>query len=139
MFKKIKKVILIMLIFIVLALLGLVLFTIFFDQAIIIRKHTFYHIQSNEKVVALTFDDGPDPRLQLDQFLGQVDRDVALFAVHRVQFHGKLEPLPAMATFAVSGTVIFSIAFMILIPRRPLPTRYPSESAAERGAPGAAP
>jgi peptidoglycan/xylan/chitin deacetylase (PgdA/CDA1 family) len=59
MFKKIKKVILIMLIFIVLALLGLVLFTIFFDQAIIIRKHTFYHIQSNEKVVALTFDDGP--------------------------------------------------------------------------------
>ncbi len=41
--------------------LGLVLFTVFFDQAVIVRKNTLYHIRANEKVVALTFDDGPSP------------------------------------------------------------------------------
>jgi peptidoglycan-N-acetylglucosamine deacetylase len=61
MFKKIKKITLILLAVIFLALLGLVLFTIFFDQAVIVRKNTVYHIRSNEKVVALTFDDGPSP------------------------------------------------------------------------------
>jgi len=39
--------------------LAVALFTIFFDQAVIVRKDTVYRIRSNELVVALTFDDGP--------------------------------------------------------------------------------
>lgn len=42
------------LIFIVLAVL--------FDQAVFVRRGTFYRAQGDEKVVALTFDDGPSPR-----------------------------------------------------------------------------
>ena len=61
MFKSIKKIILILVIVIVTASLAVVLFTIFFDQAIIVRKDTVYQVRSNEKVVALTFDDGPSP------------------------------------------------------------------------------
>lgn len=33
--------------------------TVFFDEAILVRKHTFYHANVRDKVVALTFDDGP--------------------------------------------------------------------------------
>lgn len=36
-------------------------FTVFFDQAVIVRKGTVYRLNTNEKVVALTFDDGPSP------------------------------------------------------------------------------
>jgi peptidoglycan/xylan/chitin deacetylase (PgdA/CDA1 family) len=61
MFTRLKRLILILILVIILASLGLVLFTIFFDQAIIVRKDTVYHIRSNQKVVALTFDDGPSP------------------------------------------------------------------------------
>jgi peptidoglycan-N-acetylglucosamine deacetylase len=59
MLKKIKNIILILVLAIFLFALGLVLFTIFFDQAVIVRKNTLYRVRSNEKVVALTFDDGP--------------------------------------------------------------------------------
>jgi peptidoglycan/xylan/chitin deacetylase (PgdA/CDA1 family) len=46
--------------------LGVVIFlyailTIFFDEAILVRQDTFYKAKVNEKVVALTFDDGPSP------------------------------------------------------------------------------
>jgi peptidoglycan/xylan/chitin deacetylase (PgdA/CDA1 family) len=44
----------------VLALLYAV-FTVFFDQAVFVRNNTFYLAHVNEKVVALTFDDGPSP------------------------------------------------------------------------------
>ena len=37
-------------------------FTVFFDQAILVRKDTIYKASTTEKVVALTFDDGPSPR-----------------------------------------------------------------------------
>jgi len=40
-------------------ILGVILFTIFFDQAVIVRRGTIYRVRSPEKVVALTFDDGP--------------------------------------------------------------------------------
>ena len=33
--------------------------TVFFDQAVLVRKGTFYHINVCDKIVALTFDDGP--------------------------------------------------------------------------------
>jgi peptidoglycan/xylan/chitin deacetylase (PgdA/CDA1 family) len=36
-------------------------FTVFFDQAVFVRKNTFYLADVREKVVALTFDDGPSP------------------------------------------------------------------------------
>lgn len=41
--------------------LALISFTVFFDQAVIARKDTVYHIPASEKIVALTFDDGPSP------------------------------------------------------------------------------
>lgn len=37
------------------------LFTIFFDQAVLVRRGTVYHVDVKDKVVALTFDDGPSP------------------------------------------------------------------------------
>lgn len=39
--------------------LGDLFITIFFDQAVLVRKNTFYLAHVKEKVVALTFDDGP--------------------------------------------------------------------------------
>jgi len=61
MFNRLKRMILILVLVIILAFLAVVSFTLFFDQAVIVRKGTVYHIRSNEKVVALTFDDGPSP------------------------------------------------------------------------------
>ncbi len=46
--------------FLVLVFLGGV-FTVFFDQAVLVRKGTVYRIPASQKVVALTFDDGPSP------------------------------------------------------------------------------
>ena len=40
---------------------GLAAFSIFFDQAVIVRKGTIYQVDVPDKVVALTFDDGPSP------------------------------------------------------------------------------
>ncbi len=45
----------------VVIVLGIAIFTIFFDQAVIVRRGTFYHEPTSDKVVALTFDDGPSP------------------------------------------------------------------------------
>lgn len=44
----------------VLAFAGL-LFCTLFDESIFVRKGTIYHKQRSDKVVALTFDDGPSP------------------------------------------------------------------------------
>ena len=44
-----------------LVVLGAVAFCIFFDEAVIVRKNTIYRVGSAEKLVALTFDDGPSP------------------------------------------------------------------------------
>ena len=57
-----KKRLTIALFFILVVGLGLVLFTIFFDQAVLVRRGTVYHENVKEKVVALTFDDGPSPQ-----------------------------------------------------------------------------
>jgi len=48
-------------ILIFLAVLATAVFVIFFDQAVLVRKGTIYHERVKEKVVALTFDDGPSP------------------------------------------------------------------------------
>ena len=42
--------------------LSFALFTVFFDQAVIVRKGTIYCVPLRDKVVALTFDDGPSPK-----------------------------------------------------------------------------
>lgn len=47
-------------IFIVIGL-SIAIFTIFFDQAVIVRRGTIYRVNAFDKVVALTFDDGPSP------------------------------------------------------------------------------
>jgi len=41
--------------------LAVAAFSVFFDQAVIVRKGTIYKVEVPEKVVALTFDDGPSP------------------------------------------------------------------------------
>lgn len=59
MLKTIKKITIVL--FITAVAIGLLaaLFTIFFDQAVLVRKDTIYRVKENEKLVALTFDDGP--------------------------------------------------------------------------------
>lgn len=57
----VKKLIFLSSVFIILIVLAVISFTVFFDQAVIVRRDTIYHIASSEKVVALTFDDGPSP------------------------------------------------------------------------------
>ncbi|MBF0483344.1 MAG: polysaccharide deacetylase family protein [Candidatus Omnitrophica bacterium] len=50
---------------IIAALTGVIVFvaiTIFWDQSVMFRKKTFYHANVSEKVVALTFDDGPSEK-----------------------------------------------------------------------------
>jgi len=46
---------------VIIAAAAMTLFTVFFDQAVIVRKSTVYHVNTEEKIVALTFDDGPSP------------------------------------------------------------------------------
>jgi peptidoglycan/xylan/chitin deacetylase (PgdA/CDA1 family) len=58
--RKISKKTFFMLIFAAICLVG-VFFSIFFDQAIIVRRGTVYQGIASGKVVALTFDDGPSP------------------------------------------------------------------------------
>ncbi len=59
--KTIKKLIIIVTIAAAAIALGIVLFTVFYDQAVLVRKGTIYHPKVTEKVVAITFDDGPSP------------------------------------------------------------------------------
>lgn len=59
MLKRIKRTILFLLLAAVLIALGIALFTVFFDQAVIVRRGTIYRVASEQKIVALTFDDGP--------------------------------------------------------------------------------
>lgn len=55
----VKRLIFLSLVFIIFIVFVLIAFTVFFDQAVIVRRDTIYHVSSKEKVVALTFDDGP--------------------------------------------------------------------------------
>ena len=41
--------------------LAIALFCVFFDEAVLVRKKSIFRINKAEKVVALTFDDGPSP------------------------------------------------------------------------------
>jgi len=59
--KKTQRAIIILIIFALLLVLGIAVFTIFFDEVVIVRKGTIYHINAINKLVALTFDDGPSP------------------------------------------------------------------------------
>jgi peptidoglycan/xylan/chitin deacetylase (PgdA/CDA1 family) len=59
--RKWKKLITISAIVLIVLGLGAAAFSIFFDQAVIVRKGTIYKVDVSEKIVALTFDDGPSP------------------------------------------------------------------------------
>jgi len=48
-------------------------FCVFFDEAVIVRKGTFYRGSPTSKVVALTFDDGPSP-IWTPQILDELKR-----------------------------------------------------------------
>ena len=45
----------------VIVVLAITAFCIFFDQAILVRRETIYHLPNKGKKIALTFDDGPSP------------------------------------------------------------------------------
>lgn len=47
---------------IALAAIAVACFCIFFDQALLTRRGTIYRVKTNQKCVAITFDDGPSPR-----------------------------------------------------------------------------
>ncbi|MDD5156324.1 MAG: polysaccharide deacetylase family protein [Candidatus Omnitrophica bacterium] len=59
--KKSNKIIIVVAASIVFVVLGIAAFTVFYDQAVLVRKGTLYRLASSDKVVALTFDDGPSP------------------------------------------------------------------------------
>ena len=42
-------------------LLGVVCFCVFFDQAVLNRRGTIYRFKTDQKKIAITFDDGPSP------------------------------------------------------------------------------
>ncbi len=44
-----------------LVVLSVILAAIFFDQAVLVRQGTIYRVDTKQKKVALTFDDGPSP------------------------------------------------------------------------------
>lgn len=54
-----KRLIIFLVIVLIILGLGISVFAIFFDEAVIVRKGTIYHVGASNKVVALTFDDGP--------------------------------------------------------------------------------
>ncbi|MDD5085695.1 MAG: polysaccharide deacetylase family protein [Candidatus Omnitrophica bacterium] len=56
-----KRLIIVLAILLALAAAGVAAFTMFFDQAVIVRRNTVYHVERPDKVVAITFDDGPSP------------------------------------------------------------------------------
>ena len=56
-----SKIIIFSLIFAAVIVLCIAIFTVFFDQSVIVRRGTIYREPTDEKVVALTFDDGPSP------------------------------------------------------------------------------
>ena len=55
-----KTIIIIVSILAVLAL-AVTAFTVFFDEAVLVRKGLIYRVAGSKKLVALTFDDGPSP------------------------------------------------------------------------------
>lgn len=56
--RKVKLVIIIVAVLFLIAL-GIAAFTVFFDQAVIVRRGTIYRKHTTQQLVALTFDDGP--------------------------------------------------------------------------------
>ncbi|MDD5073186.1 MAG: polysaccharide deacetylase family protein [Candidatus Omnitrophica bacterium] len=59
--QKIKRYLGISAVLIIVAATAITLFCVFFDQAVFVRKSTVFRVKTDEKVVALTFDDGPSP------------------------------------------------------------------------------
>lgn len=55
------KIIKIIILAVIVLALGFAAFTVFYDQAVIVRRGTIYRVNADSKVVALTFDDGPSP------------------------------------------------------------------------------
>jgi peptidoglycan/xylan/chitin deacetylase (PgdA/CDA1 family) len=56
---KLRGKITIIFVVIIFVILLVAAFCVFFDEAVIVRKDTLYRAQTQDKVVALTFDDGP--------------------------------------------------------------------------------
>ncbi len=57
----IKKLSLIIVSLVLVLFFSFIALSLFFDEAVFVRKGTFYHLKLHDKIVALTFDDGPSP------------------------------------------------------------------------------
>ena len=56
-----KRLIIVVCGLLVMVALSMAVFTVFYDQAVLVQRGTFYKSNTPEKLVALTFDDGPSP------------------------------------------------------------------------------
>jgi peptidoglycan/xylan/chitin deacetylase (PgdA/CDA1 family) len=65
MTKTFKKIRLFLIIALVIIGLSIAMFTVFFDEAVLVRRGTLYRLDGPQKKVALTFDDGPSPEWTL--------------------------------------------------------------------------
>ncbi len=54
-----KRLLIIVAVIIIVLGFSIAAFTVFYDEAVLVRKGTFYYGNSTERLVALTFDDGP--------------------------------------------------------------------------------
>lgn len=65
-------------------------FTVFFDQAVLVRKGTVYRVPTQEKLVALTFDDGPSdvwtPRILDELKKAQVKATFFMLGKHVAEY-----------------------------------------------------
>lgn len=59
--RKETKIIIFLIASVVVITLGVAVFTVFYDEAVLVRKGTVYRELAFNKLVALTFDDGPSP------------------------------------------------------------------------------
>lgn len=96
---KIKFIIILSLLAIVLIGLFTAIFTIFFDQALLVRDNTFYRGDCKEKLVALTFDDGPSPWTEkILQELDKAQIKATFFMIGKY-----VEKYPGIARAVVAG------------------------------------
>ncbi|MBF0385379.1 MAG: polysaccharide deacetylase family protein [Candidatus Omnitrophica bacterium] len=83
-----------MLIFIYMILLAAIFaaaFCVFFDQAILTRRGTIYRVNTDQKKVALTFDDGPSP-VWTENILSELKREGIKATFFMIGHHVKKYP-----------------------------------------------
>lgn len=71
--------------------LGVAVFCVFFDQAVLIRRGTIYRVKTDRKRVVLTFDDGPSP-VWTPKILDELKRENIKAAFFMIGYHVRKYP-----------------------------------------------